>query len=193
MADGQSYKTTGTVTAGKFVVTGGATNDWDLINFQANVTSDITMHANGNITQDADGYIASTSPTYSNCTTSSTLIQSVGNVSSISSSGYIKIDGDAGVIIDSGGDIVIDATGDLNVDADNVDIYGSTSLQISAQGGRAILLDADIDLQTGGELQINGTKGKTGWFDDGVNFRVTVTKGLITNMTNTVSAGWSSD
>ena len=161
MADGQSYRTSGTITAGKFVVTGGATNEWDLLNFVANVSSDVIIHANNSITLDADNFIAVTCPTYSNCSTSSTLMQSVGNVTSLSTGGFIKLDGDAGVIIDSDDDMRIVATGDINMDGVDVDIYGSNSLKISAQGGRAILLDSDIDLQSGGQLQVNGTPGVT--------------------------------
>lgn len=96
-------------------------------------------------------------------------------------------------ITDQPGDNYWDSD-DLIVEVDNtVDIHATTSLVICAQGGRAILLDADIDLQTGGQLQINGAMGKTGYVDDGTNFRLTFTKGLITAVANTAGAGWASD
>lgn len=193
--DDQSYKTTGDCFSNQFAIQeNSAVNYWtnaaahiessDFISLETK-TNDIDIAAKRNLNE--------SSVIYSSCSTSYTLIQSVGNVTALSGTAYVKIDGDAGVIIDSGSDMVLVAIDDLDVDADKVDIYGSTSLKISAQGGRAILLDADIDLQTGGELQVNGSKGKTGWFDDGTNFRITVTKGLITGMANSSSAGWSSD
>jgi len=193
--DDDSYKTTGDCFSNQFAIQENSTlNYWT--NAAAKITSsdfislvtktnDIDITAKRNLNESA--------VIHSSCSTSYTILQSVGNVSSVSSSGFIKLDGDAGVIIDSDADMVLVATGDINMDGVDLDIYGSNSLKISAQGGRAILLDSDIDLQSGGELQINGAKGKTGWFDDGTNFRITVTKGLITGMANSSSAGYSTD
>lgn len=39
------------------------------------------------------------------------------------------------------------------------------------------------------DYEVNGTAGWSGWFDDGVNYRVTVTNGIITNVTNSIGAG----
>jgi hypothetical protein len=76
---------------------------------------------------------------------------------------------------------------------DTIDLHATTSTIIGAQGGRQIEIDADINLVTSGQLQINGAMGKTGYVDDGVNFRLSFTKGLITAVANTAGAGWSSD
>ena len=162
--DSLSYKTTGDCFSNQFAIQENSTlNYWT--NAAAKITSsdfislvtktnDIDITAKRNLNESA--------VIHSSCSTSYTIIQSVGNVSSVSSSGFIKLDGDAGVIIDSDANLVLVSTGNLDVDAGGtVDIYGTSSLQISAQGGRAILLDADIDLQTGGQLQVNGTPGVT--------------------------------
>ena len=162
--DNLSYKTTGDCFSNQFAIQENSTlNYWT--NAAAKITSsdfislvtktnDIDITAKRNLNESA--------VIHSSCSTSYTIIQSVGNVSSVSSSGFIKLDGDAGVIIDSDANLVLVSTGNLDVDAGGtVDIYGTSSLQISAQGGRAILLDADIDLQTGGQLQVNGTPGVT--------------------------------
>ena len=39
------------------------------------------------------------------------------------------------------------------------------------------------------DYEVNGAAGWTGWFDDGINYRVAVTNGIITNVTNSISAG----
>ena len=43
----------------------------------------------------------------------------------------------------------------------------------------------------GNAITVSGSVGASGWFDDGTNFRVTVTNGLITNIGATVSGGYS--
>lgn len=45
-----------------------------------------------------------------------------------------------------------------------------------------------IDAAT--NFAIGGSNGHTGWFDDGVNFRVTVTGGIITSIQNSIAGGW---
>jgi hypothetical protein len=77
------------------------------------------------------------------------------------------------------------ATGFIVSSTNLVDIYGANGLTISAQGGRAIVLDSDIDLQTGGELQINGVPGvsMTGYYvidSIGNIHAIATTKGLLT-------------
>jgi hypothetical protein len=42
-----------------------------------------------------------------------------------------------------------------------------------------------------GGFAVNTVAGHTGWFDDGVNFRVTVTGGIITNIQNSIAGGWA--
>jgi len=191
--DTQSYATDADVTAGRFLIYGGP-QYWNNVALNVDVTSTIDLYADDDISIDSAADIMESSLNYFNCTSGTILIQAYTNNTIESTTGWVTIDGDVGVSILSANSVSISATDDVIVDAGNVvDIYGTNSLTISAQGGRAIVLDADIDLQTGGELQINSAKGKTGWVDDGVNFRLTFTKGLITTVANTSGAGWSSD
>jgi DNA-dependent RNA polymerase auxiliary subunit epsilon len=52
-----------------------------------------------------------------------------------------------------------------------------------------ILSAGAINLEPGTSLEIGGVAGWSGWFDDGTNFRVTVTKGLITAVDNSTAGG----
>lgn len=88
-----------------------------------------------------------------------------------------------------------DATVDL-YGATGMDLYSPVSVNIGIPGSAQINIgDEIINLfpSTGGTLCIEGAPGKTGWVDDGVNFRLSFTKGLITAVANTAGAGWSSD
>ena len=58
---------------------------------------------------------------------------------------------------------------DFSVESGEVNVYG--------------------DLDVTGSYKANGTAGWSGWFDDGTNFRVTVTNGIITAVTDSVSGG----
>ena len=40
-------------------------------------------------------------------------------------------------------------------------------------------------------FEVGANLGYTGWFDDGANFRITVTGGIITNIQNSISGGWA--
>ena len=42
-----------------------------------------------------------------------------------------------------------------------------------------------------GGFAVNTTPGHTGWIDDGVNFRATITGGIITNVHNSIAGGWA--
>ena len=64
---------------------------------------------------------------------------------------------------------------DFRVRSELVNVYGD--------------LDVDDDLNVKGTYKANGTSGWSGWFDDGANFRVTVTNGIITAVTDSVSGG----
>jgi len=63
--------------------------------------------------------------------------------------------------------------------ADDLLLVGTTDL----------ICDGTVRSNTG--FNINGASGWSGWFDDGTNFRVTVTNGIITAVNNTVSGGHS--
>ena len=54
---------------------------------------------------------------------------------------------------------------------------------------RNIYASGVIDGASG--FAVNGTSGWSGWFDDGVNFRVTVTNGIITSVANSSGGGHS--
>jgi hypothetical protein len=57
-------------------------------------------------------------------------------------------------------------------------------------GAGSVTVDYDDVSNT---ITVSGsvTSGATGWFDDGTNFRVTVTNGIVTNIGATVSGGYS--
>jgi len=59
-------------------------------------------------------------------------------------------------------------------------------------GTPSYTLDVAGDVRATGDYRSSdGTAGVSGWYDDGVNFRVTVKNGLITNIGTTVSGGYS--
>lgn len=59
-------------------------------------------------------------------------------------------------------------------------------------GTPSYTLDVAGDIRATGDYRSSdGTAGASGWYDDGVNFRVTVKNGLITNIGTTVSGGYS--
>lgn len=69
----------------------------------------------------------------------------------------------------------------INGAADSYIHFDGVELDIFSAG--------DINLEPDGALQINTVSGWSGWFDDGRNFRVTVTKGLITAVTDFIAGG----
>jgi hypothetical protein len=74
----------------------------------------------------------------------------------------------------------------LIVEVDDViDLHAMNSMIVGAQGGRQIVIDSDIDLQTSGQLQVDGTPGVTmsGYYVLDINgdlHSVATTKGLVT-------------
>ncbi len=70
---------------------------------------------------------------------------------------------------------------------------------VLADGSRDMTgtLSVSGNINSSGDIEgvtfsVNGTPGSTGWFDDGTNFRITVTEGLITTIGASVSGGYSS-
>lgn len=70
----------------------------------------------------------------------------------------------------------------------------------SSSGTVGVSGKSDLMELTASGVSVNGwlmaesvslADGATGWFDDGVNFRITVTNGIITNIGTTVSGGYS--
>lgn len=85
---------------------------------------------------------------------------------------------------------------------DDADVYGdghvfevlySSTGRISVAGASV----SDAPTNPGDVVRIDDfpggipPAGHTGWFDDGVNFRVTVTNGVITSIGNSIAGGWA--
>ena len=73
---------------------------------------------------------------------------------------------------------------------------GRLVLQAATNGELTDYLTIDgetgiVNLAPSGALQINGSAGHTGHFDDGTNFRVTVTKGIITGIADSSEGGYA--
>jgi len=186
--DTQSYATDAEVTAGKFIIYGGP-QYWNNVNMIVDVTGNIDLDSDDDITINSVADMILGSVNYYNCTTGTILTQSFGNNTTQSTGGWVTINGSAGVEILSTNSVSVTATDDFTVDAGNVvDIHATNSLTISAQALRAIVLDSDIDLQTSGELQINGVPGVTDNTlcltdpSNGDLYTATFTKGLLTSL-----------
>jgi hypothetical protein len=102
----------------------------------------------------------------------------------------VRINGD----FDVTGNVTVSGTGDFG---GTVTAGGTTpEVQFSATSGTiGVSGNTDlIQLTTSGVVvdgELHVASAATGWFDDGVNFRATVTDGIITNIGTTVSGGYS--
>jgi len=104
------------------------------------------------------------------------------------------------LIMNAYGDLVINEGGfnnnGLRCESDN----NANMLKVDPANDRVGIGDGtpSYTLDVAGEIRAqtnyrsaDGTEGASGWYDDGVNFRVTVKNGLITNIGATVSGGYS--
>jgi len=186
--DDGNYSTSGNVTAAIFYVY-STSQSWSADVLAVDVTSTIDLYADDDITLNSAADIMLSSVNYYNCTSGEILTQSVTNNTVQSTTGWVTINGAAGVSVLSTNSVSVTATDDFTVDAGNVvDIHATNSLTISAQALRAIVMDSDIDLQTSGELQINGVPGITDNTlcltdpSNGDLYTATFTKGLLTSL-----------
>jgi len=60
-------------------------------------------------------------------------------------------------------------------------------LELTGSGGSEI----NSDINFNGDIKVNDTTAVSGYFDDGVNFRITVVKGIITAIEDSSGAGHS--